>query len=33
MNRMIISIEVQDDGDKDANIIIRGKRNNQIMLI
>ena len=31
MNRTIISIEVQDYGGKDAAIIIRGERNNQIM--
>ncbi len=31
MNRTIISIEVQDHGGKEANIIIRGERNNQIM--
>ncbi|MGP1624288.1 hypothetical protein [Bacteroides heparinolyticus] len=31
MNRTIISIEVQDHGGKDANIIVRGERNNQIM--
>lgn len=31
MNRTIFSIEVQDNGGKDANIIIRGERNNQIM--
>ena len=31
MNRTIISIEVQDNGGKEANIIVRGKRNNQIM--
>lgn len=31
MNRTIISVEVQDNGDKDA-IIVRGERNNQIIL-
>ena len=31
MNRTIISIEVQDHGGKEANIIVRGERNNQIM--
>ena len=31
MNRTIISIEVQDEGGKEANIIVRGERNNQIM--
>lgn len=31
MNRIIISIEVQDHGGKEANIIVRGERNNQIM--
>ena len=31
MNRTIISIEVQDNGGKEANIIVRGERNNQIM--
>lgn len=31
MNRTIISIEVQDHGDKEATIIVRGERNNQIM--
>lgn len=31
MNRTIISIEVQDSGDKDAIIIVRGERNSQIM--
>lgn len=30
MNRTIISIEVQDHGGKEANIIVRGERNNQI---
>lgn len=30
MNRTIISIEVQDRGDKEA-IIVRGERNSQIM--
>ena len=30
MNRTIISIEVQDYGGKEANIIVRGERNNQI---
>ena len=28
MNKTIISIEVQDDGDKAATIIIKGERNN-----
>ncbi|MGE4308166.1 hypothetical protein [Bacteroides sp.] len=31
MNKTIISIEVQDNGDKEATIIVRGERNNQIM--
>ena len=31
MNRIIISIEVQDHGGKEVNIIVRGERNNQIM--
>lgn len=31
MNRTIISIEVQDHGGKEANIIVRGERNNQII--
>jgi hypothetical protein len=31
MNKTIISIEVQDHGCKEANIIVRGERNNQIM--
>lgn len=31
MNRTIISIEVQDHGDKEATIIVRGERNNQMM--
>jgi hypothetical protein len=31
MNKTIISIEVQDYGDKEATIIVRGERNNQIM--
>lgn len=31
MNRTIISIEVQDNGGKEVNIIVRGERNNQIM--
>lgn len=31
MNRTIISIELQDNGDKEATIIVRGERNNQIM--
>ena len=31
MNRTIISFEVQDNGGKEANIIVRGERNNQIM--
>ncbi|CAK7050933.1 hypothetical protein ACIXT9_17800 [Bacteroides fragilis] len=31
MNRTIISIEVQDHGGKEANIIVKGGRNNQIM--
>ena len=31
MNRTIISIEVQNNHDKEANIIVRGERNNQIM--
>ncbi len=28
MNKTIISIEVQNDGDKAATIIIKGERNN-----
>ena len=31
MNKIIISIEVQDRGGKEANIIVKGERNNQIM--
>lgn len=31
MNRTIISIEVQDKGDKEAAIIVTGERNNQIL--
>lgn len=31
MNRTIISIEVQDYGGKEANIIVRGERNGLIM--
>lgn len=31
MNRTIISIEVQDNGGKEANIIVTGERNNQIL--
>lgn len=31
MNRTIISIEVQDNGGKEATIIVTGERNNQIM--
>lgn len=31
MNKTIISIEVQDNGDKETTIIVRGERNNQIM--
>lgn len=31
MNRTIISIEVQDHDGKEANIIVRGERNNQIL--
>ncbi|WP_303236155.1 hypothetical protein [Phocaeicola coprophilus] len=31
MSRTIISIEVQDSGDKEAIIIVRGERNSQIM--
>ena len=31
MNKTIISIEVQDNGGKEATIIERGERNNQIM--
>jgi len=31
MNRTIISIEVQDNGGKEATIIVRGERNNQTM--
>lgn len=29
MNRTIISIEVQDEGDKEATIILKGERNGQ----
>lgn len=32
MNKTIILIEVQDDGDKAATIIIKGEQNNHIML-
>jgi hypothetical protein len=32
MDKTIISIEVQDYGDKEATIIVRGERNNQIMV-
>ncbi|MDO5666017.1 MAG: hypothetical protein Q4G63_12290 [Bacteroidia bacterium] len=31
MNKTIISIEVQDNGGKDATIIVTGERNNQIL--
>lgn len=31
MNRTIISIEVQDNGGKEATIIVKGERNNQVM--
>lgn len=31
MNKTIISIEVQDEGNKEAIIIVRGERNNQIL--
>ncbi len=31
MNRTIISIEVQDNGGKEATIIVTGERNNQIL--
>lgn len=31
MNKTIISIEVQDNGDKEATIIVRGELNHQIM--
>lgn len=31
MNRTIISIEVQDSGDKEGIIIVRGERKSQIM--
>lgn len=31
MNKTIISIEVQDYGGKEANIIVRGERNGLIM--
>lgn len=31
MNRTIISIEVQDNGDKEATIIVKGERNKQIL--
>lgn len=29
MNRTIISVEIQDEGGKEANIIVRGERNGQ----
>ena len=29
MNKTIISIEVQDEGDKEAAIILKGERNGQ----
>ena len=29
MNKTIISIEVQDEGDKEATIILKGERNGQ----
>lgn len=31
MNKTIISIELQDYGGKEATIIVKGERNNQIM--
>lgn len=31
MNKTIISIEVQDNGGKEATIIVTGERNNQIL--
>lgn len=31
MNRTIISIELQDNGSKEATIIVKGERNNQIL--
>lgn len=31
MNRTIISIELQDEGGKEATIIVKGERNNQVM--
>ena len=31
MNRTIIAIEVQDHGGKEATIIVKGERNNQVM--
>ena len=31
MNNTTISIEVQDEGDKEAIIIVKGERNNQIL--
>lgn len=31
MNRTIISIELQDHGAKEATIIVKGERNNQIL--
>lgn len=31
MNKTIISIEVQDNGDKEATISVTGERNNQIL--
>lgn len=31
MNKTIISIEVQDNGGKEATIIVKGERNNQIL--
>lgn len=32
MNRTKISIEIQDYGDKETNIIVKGERNGLIML-
>ncbi|MFV0330038.1 MAG: hypothetical protein ACK5KL_09510 [Dysgonomonas sp.] len=31
MNKTIISIEVQDNGGKEATIIVTGERNNQVL--
>lgn len=31
MNKTIISIEIQDEGGKEASIIVTGERNNQVL--